>query len=92
MVDMKICEWENGKKRNEEFLDTLDLKKYVEKSIYVDEIISAIEEDYEDSDVLPKEFGGCVFNWMDQYEVARYLAYRYCKTFREEETVRYILY
>lgn len=92
MVKMKICEWENGKKRNEEFLDTLDLKKYVEKSIYVDEIISAIEEDYEDSDVLPKEFGGCVFNCMDEYEVAKYLAHRYCKTFREEETVRYILY
>lgn len=92
MVDMKICEWENGKKRNEKFLDTLDLKKYVEKSIYVDEIISAIEEDYEDSDVLPKEFDGCVFSWMDQYEVAKYLAHRYCKTFREEETVRYVLY
>lgn len=85
---MKICEWGNGKKRNEEFLDTLDLKKYVEKSIYVDEIISAIEEDYEDSDALPKEFEGCIFNWMDQYEVAKYLAYRYCKTFREEEIVR----
>ena len=89
---MNAYEWEQGKRRNEEFLDTLDLKKYVEKSIYVDEIISAIEENYEDSDVLPKEFDGCVFNWMDQYEVAKYLAYRYCKTFREEETVRYILY
>lgn len=89
---MNAYEWEQGKRRNEEFLDTLDLKKYVEKSIYVDEIISVIEEDYDDSDILPKEFGGCVFNWMDQYEVAKYLAYRYCKTFREEETVRYILY
>ena len=76
---MKICEWGNGKKRNEKFLDTLDLKKYVEKSIYVDEIISAIEEDYEDSDVLPKEFGGCVFNWMDQYEVAKSLSANYSK-------------
>ena len=76
---MKICEWENGKRRNEEFLDILDLKKYVEKSIYVDEIISAIEEDYEDSDVLPKEFGGCVFNWMDQYEVAKSLSANYSK-------------
>lgn len=89
---MNAYEWEQGKRRNEEFLDTLDLKKYVEKSIYVDEIISMIEEDYEDSDVLPKEFSGCVFNWMDQYEVAKYLAHRYCKTFREEETVRYVFY
>ena len=48
---MNAYEWEQGKRRNEEFLDTLDLKKYVEKSIYVDEIISMIEED---SDVLPK--------------------------------------
>lgn len=89
---MENYNWQQCMKHNEEFLDTLDLKKYVEKSIYVDEIIEAIEEDYEDSDVLPKEFGGCVFNWMDQYEVAKYLAYRYCKTFREEETVRYVLY
>ena len=89
---MNAYEWEQGKRRNEEFLDTLDLKKYVEKSIYVDEIISVIEEDYDDSDILPSDFEGCIFNWMDQYEVAKYLAYRYCKTFREEETVRYIFY
>lgn len=89
---MKAYEWEKGKKHNEEFLDTLDLKKYVEKSIYVDEIISAIEEDYEDSDVLPDDLGGCIFCWMDQYEVAEYLAARYGKTFHEEETVRYVLY
>lgn len=48
---MNVYEWEQGKRRNEEFLDTLDLKKYVEESIYADEIISMIEED---SDVLPK--------------------------------------
>ena len=89
---MSLYEWEKCKKRNEEFLDTLDLKKYVEKSIYVDEIISAIEEDYEDSDILPDDFGGCIFSWMDQYEVAKYLAARYGKTFREEVTVRYVLY
>lgn len=89
---MKLQEWKNAERRNEEFLDTLDLKKYVEKSIYVDEIISSIEEDYDDSDVLPKEFGGCVFNWMDQYEVAEYLAAKYGKTFREEEIIRYVLY
>ena len=89
---MKTYEWELLRKSNEEFLDTLDLKKYVEKSIYVDEIISAIEENYEDSDILPKEFGGCIFCNMDQYEVAEYLAARYGKTFHEEETVRYVLY
>ena len=92
MVDMKLQEWKNVEKRNEEFLDTLDLKKYVEKSIYVDEIISAIEEDYDDSDVLPDDFCGCIFCWMDQYEVTKYLAARYGKTFHEEETVRYVLY
>ena len=89
---MTQSEWEQGRKRNEKFLDTLDLKKYIENSFYVDKIIDEIEEDYENSDILPKEFGGCVFNWMDQYEVAKYLAYRYCKTFREEETIRYVLY
>lgn len=89
---MNAYEWEQGKRRNEEFLDTLDLKKYVEKSIYVDEIISVIEEDYDDSDILPSDFEGCVFNWMDQYEVAEYLALRYGKTFREDTTIRYVLY
>ena len=89
---MQAYEWEKGKKLNEEFLDTLDLKKYVEKSIYVDEIISAIEEDYDDSDVLPDAFCGCIFCWMDRYEIAEYLAARYGKTFCEEETVRYVLY
>lgn len=89
---MSLYEWEKCKKRNEELLDTLDLKKYVEKSIYVDRIMNAIEEDYENSDVLPEDFRGCIFNWMDQYDVAKYLAYRYKKTFREEETIRYVLY
>lgn len=89
---MKAYEWEQGVKRNEEFLDTLDLKKYIEKSIYVDRIIEAIEEDYEDSDILPEDFGGCIFCDMDRYEVAKYLAARYGKTFREEETIRYVLY
>ena len=89
---MEKYNWQQCVKRNEEFLDTLDLKKYVEKSIYVDRIIEAIEEDYDDSDVLPDDFSGCVFNWMDQYEVAKYLATRYCKIFCEEETIRYVLY
>ena len=89
---MNAYEWEQGKRRNEEFLNTLDLKKYVEKSIYVDEIISTIEEDYEDSDILPSDFEGYIFNWMDQYEVAEYLALRYGKTFREDTTIRYVLY
>lgn len=89
---MTQSEWEQGRKRNEKFLDTLDLKKYIKNSFYVDRIIDEIEEDYDGSDILPEDFGGCVFNWMDQYDVAKYLAYRYCKTFREEETVRYVLY
>lgn len=36
--------WQQCVKRNEEFLDTSDLKKYVEKSFDVDKVIEQLEE------------------------------------------------
>ena len=62
-----------------------------DNSLCIEQVKQVVEEDYDGSDILPEDFGGCVFNWMDQYEVAKYLAYRYGKAFREEETVRYVL-
>lgn len=76
---------------NEEFLDTLDLSKYLEKYEYVDDMYSAISDDYDDTDLLPKDFEGCIFNFMDDYEFARYLAKRYNLSLNEYYVSRYYL-
>ena len=76
---------------NEKFLDTLDLDKYIKEYEFVDDMFSAISDDYDDSDILPKEFEGCVFNFMDDYELAEYLAKRYNLDLREQFISRYYL-
>lgn len=66
---------------NVQFLDTLDLSKYIEKGKLVGDIIDEIEDDYdndyEGSTLLPKELAGCIFNFMDMEEIVKYLTNRY---------------
>jgi len=76
---------------NEEFLDTLDLSKYIEKYEYVDDMHSAISDDYDNSEELPEIFEGCVLNFMDDYELAEYLAKRYDLRLEEYFVSRYYL-
>lgn len=77
---------------NEKYLDTLDLSGYIEKSKDVKTIIELIEKDYYDSDKLPKELDGCIFNFLCMEEVAYYLANRYGLKVNEQVVYTYTLY
>lgn len=85
-------EYKEALKFNEKFLDTLDLKKYIEEYDCVNDITDAIEVDYNGLDILPKELEGCVFNYMDLNEITNYLANRYNKNSRSVFIVKYYLY
>lgn len=45
--------WKELEKLNKEYLDTLDLDKYINISNDVQTIIDMIERDYDDRDFLP---------------------------------------
>lgn len=76
---------------NEKYLDTLDLSDYISKSNDVKTIIDLIEKDYNDSDQLPPELEGCIFNFLCMEEVAYYLAGRYNLRVNEQVIYKYTL-
>ena len=77
---------------NKKYLDTLDLSEYISKSNDVKTIIDLIEKDYDDSDKLPQELDGCIFNFLGIDEIAYYLAGRYGLKVNEQVVYTYTLY
>lgn len=77
---------------NKKYLDTLDLSGYLSKSNDVLTIIDLIEKDYDDSDDLPVELEGCIFNFLGNEDVAYYLADRYGLHVHEQVIYKYTLY
>lgn len=77
---------------NKEYLDTLDLGKYINISNDVQTIIDMIENDYDDKDFLPSELEGCIFNHLGTEDIAYYLADRYGKHVNEQVIYKYTLY
>ena len=69
---------------NIEYLDTLNLDKYMNASDDVKTIIDMIEDDYDGIEDMPIELEGCVFNYLDNEDIAYYLANRYGKCVFEE--------
>lgn len=88
---MKKLSYKEQIELNEKLLDKIDLDKYIKEYEFVDDMFSAISDDYDDSDILPEEFQGCVFNFIDDYELGEYLAKRYNLDLREQFTSRYYL-
>ena len=70
---------------SKDFYDTIDFKKFMEEhkltcySIDLDTLIEKLETYYDDENpsLLPKEFQGCFFNFMNKDEFAAYLKLRY---------------
>lgn len=60
-------------KQTEEFLNSIEIDKYIKKHRHISDIMDKIEEDYgyflEDNPI----FEGYVFNWMSQEEFVDYL-------------------
>ena len=79
-------------KLNKKYLDTLDLSKYLSQSNDVQTIIDLIEKDYDDSDDLPVELEGCIFNFLGNEDVAYYLADRFGLYVHEQVIYKYTLY
>lgn len=84
--------WKELEKLNKEYLDTLDLDKYVNVSNDVQTIIDLIERDYDDKKFLPPELEGCIFNHLGTEDIAYYLADRYGKHVHEQVIYQYTLY
>lgn len=77
---------------NKKYLDTLDLSSYISQSNDVLTIIDLIEKDYDDSDDLPVELEGCIFNYLGNEDVVYYLADRYGLHVHEQIIYKYTLY
>ena len=84
--------WKELEKLNKEYLDTLDLDKYVNASNDVQTIIDLIERDYDDKEFLPPELEGCIFNHLGTEDIAYYFADRYGKHVHEQVIYQYTLY
>ena len=84
--------WEELEKLNKDYLDTLDLDKYINASNDVQTIIDMIEYDYDDTEFLPSELEGCIFNHLSTEDIAYYLADRYGKHVHEQVIYQYTLY
>lgn len=71
-------EYMRGMKINYDYLDTLDVKSYVEKCCAdVSQIMYHMEKELDDSPDLPPELDGCIFNYINTEEFANYLSNRY---------------
>ena len=87
--------YERYLKENIKYLDTLDLSEFIPKPGIVADvqpIIGAIAEKYDGSPDMPKKLQGFVFDWMDDEEVATYLAHRYGLQVMETVVTKFFLY
>ena len=87
-----IRDFREMEKINKEYLDTLDLNKYIAQSKDIQTIIDAIENDYDENDNLPDELEGCIFNHLGTEDIAYYLADRYGLHVHEQVIYKYTLY
>jgi hypothetical protein len=90
---MPIYGYEEIDKYDEEnykYLDKIDFIPYLEKYDTIEELYRAVEDDYDGMSFSNNDFlRGCVFNYIDDYDVQLYLENRYdikCKTEFYERT------
>lgn len=82
--------FDKGEKINKEYLDTLDLSKYLVVED-LDAIIDCIEYEYNNSVDLPEELQGCIFNFLSKDEIHNYLVERYDLLSIEDVVITYRL-
>ena len=72
------------------YLNQIDIEKYIKncKSSKVEDLISAIERDYDDTEFTNNDFlEGCIFNRCNEEEFIEYLEKRYGKRFSTTEHI-----
>lgn len=73
-----------------DYLDKINFKPYIRKYEDLDDLWHAVESDYDDTPLSNNNFlHGCIFNYIDRYELSCYLLTRYGINYREEETIAY---
>lgn len=73
--------WKKWQEKEKAFLDTKDLQPFIKKDKSIYDIISDIEDAFEEEYKLED----CLFNFMDPYDVINYLQERY-------ENIRFYTY
>lgn len=86
-----LAEIERTMKVNTDYLDTLDLTPYLQQGQELYNVMSAIQDDFNDDPNMPAEMCGEPFEFLSEYEFGEYLNQRYGLTIREEVEVRYYL-
>ena len=59
-----------------DYLDELDWSKYLGKGVDIRDVMDEIENDKDNLPPMPKEFNGCVFNFLNEEEFCDYLEKR----------------
>ena len=65
--------WKEWQEKEKAFLDTKDLQPFIKKDKSIYDIMSDIEDAFEEE----YELEDCLFNFMDSYDVIDYLQGRY---------------
>lgn len=81
--------------RSKEFYDTIDFTPFFSNcAMDIDDLQNSIEDYYEiqHPELIPKDFEGYFFNYMDKYEFAIYLKHRYNMSMTNEVIEKYYLY
>lgn len=73
--------WKEWQEKEKAFLDTKDLQPFIKKDKSIYDIMSDIEDAFEEEYKLED----CLFNFMDSYDVINYLQERY-------ENIRFYTY
>lgn len=72
------CYGDNDVLMNYQFLDTIDFSEYfTDKEGNLSNIISRIENHYNNLPFLPASLDGCIFNYICESEIADYFTKRY---------------
>lgn len=81
----KDLSYEEEQQLQKEYLDQIDMDKYLYEWADLDDIMKDVEDDAINLPPLPEEFDGYVFNFMDTYDFAQYLKEKgYCNDIVEE--------
>lgn len=81
--------------RSKEFYDTIDFTPFFSDcAMDIDDLQNSIEDYYEiqHPELIPEDFEGYFFNYMDKYEFAVYLKQRYNMSMTDVIIEKYYLY
>ena len=93
-----MTNWKNEIELNYTYLDMIDLQPYLEKATTLTELMRDVQYAYENNK-FPEYFNlfihafehDCVFNYLSDYDVAKYLFTQYNIPIHEQEYTEYYI-